>query len=367
MLVVDAPLVETSSPARGPAVAERPTPRVAPWVPLAGTALLDRLRVTGRRRPSADPGRVAALHRRLGELHDLSEALGRPLVVTKDVVGDRPGGARSIRPATFGARAPGAGLACGALVHALFRQLVTVGRIEDAMADGLAALALDAVHRDLVAWIGDLPADARGELAAEVGRQAADLVARWPQLRPEWMPRTSLPIRAAVGGGVELSVRVDLAVGRPSPDVASVALVEVTSSVPTGRHRHERRFDALVETLRTGVPPFAVATYSTRTGELEVDAVDDDLLADTADRTVAAARAASAVGTAASTDGCRSAGNRLRAGDGRSGPEGWEPFPGGEPTVAEQGARHLPPEVRTVRQPGPGRPCRALPGSRRAA
>ena len=55
-------------------------------------------------------------------------------------------------------------------------------------------------------------------------------------------------------------------------------------------HRAELHFYALVETLRSLTPPFVVATYYTRTGELDTDPVTAELLAAAARRTVAGAR-----------------------------------------------------------------------------
>ena len=48
--------------------------------------------------------------------------------------------------------------------------------------------------------------------------------------------------------------------------------------------------DALIETLRSSVPPFAVATYFSRTGEIDVEPVDRELLVAAAKRCVAGAR-----------------------------------------------------------------------------
>ncbi len=186
---------------------------------------------------------------------------------------------------------PTTALACGALVDVLFRQLVTVGSFDDPMADGLAALAIDDRNQRLVSWIETLPAPARRELAAEVERQADGLRRRWPGLEPSWLPRTQEALRAELAGGaVSLSARVDLAIGGPAEGEASVAFVEVTSGMRRAEHRADLHFYALVETLRRSVPPFVVATYYTRTGELDVDPVTEELLVSAARRTRAGVR-----------------------------------------------------------------------------
>jgi hypothetical protein len=278
-------------------------PTLAPgWTPLAGDALLDRLRVTGRPRPLADPERVVqlreSLEQALGRRTDAASdsapppsdpASIRPLLVTKDRLTralrgqPQPGG--EIQP-------PTPSLVCGALIDVLFQQLVTVGSIGDPMRDGMDGLAVDERQAHLVTWIENLPTPERGALAAEVVRQSADLVIRWPKLDPAWLPRTQVPMRVGLAGGsIELSGRVDLAIGRPGLGVASVAIVEVKSGVRRPEHRHDLHFYALVETLRSPAPPFAVATYYSRTGELDVDPVSDELLASAARRTSAGIRA----------------------------------------------------------------------------
>ena len=176
--------------------------------------------------------------------------------------------------AEFGERTPTTAMACGAIIDVLFRQLVTVGSIDDPVADGLAALSVDDRQQDLVTWIGRLPDAARDELFAEVERQAGGLIRRWPALDPGWMPRTQEALRVGLAGGaVELSARVDLAIGRPVEDRASVAIVEVKSGSRRVEHRADLHFYALIESLRNPAPPFVVATYYTRTGELDVDPV----------------------------------------------------------------------------------------------
>ena len=91
-------------------------------------------------------------------------------------------------------------------------------------------------------------------------------------------------------GAVELSARVDLAVGPPAEEMASVALVEVTSGARRPEHRDVVRFAALVEALRSPAPPFAVATYYTRTGEIDVEPVTRELLVDAARRCLVGSR-----------------------------------------------------------------------------
>ena len=92
------------------------------------------------------------------------------------------------------------------------------------------------------------------------------------------------------GGGIELSARPDLSIGAPAVDEASVAMVEIKSGGRRPEHRTDLHFYALLEALRSPAPPFVVATYYTRTGELDVDPVTEELLVDAARRTAVGTR-----------------------------------------------------------------------------
>jgi hypothetical protein len=228
----------------------------------------------GVHRRSAGPVRVGA---RLVVTKDrLTRALACPVHRTVD---------------RFGARDFTLPLACGALVDVLFRQIVTVGTVGDPMADGLDGLGMDEHQVPLVAWIGGLAPAEFAELRAEVDRQAHGLAERWPVLDASWLPRTQESLRALLAGGrVELTARVDLAVGRRAEGEASVAIVEVKSGARRPEHRDDLRFYALVEALRSPAPPFAVATHYSRTGELDVEPVTHELLAEASRRCLAGAR-----------------------------------------------------------------------------
>jgi hypothetical protein len=285
-----------------------PRPAVIPahrashgWQPLAGASLLERLRVTGRPRLKADPELRRELRKGLergircqtpggpaGGTDVDASSLSAPVLVTKDrLTGVLACEAHHVA-GEFGERPPTLAMACGALMDVLFRQLITVGGIDDPLVDGLAALQVDDRQRDLASWIERLPGADRIELRTELERQVEGLHRRWPRLEPAWLPRTQEAMRVGLAGGaVRLSARVDLAIGTPPEDEASVALVEIKAGARRLEHRADLHFYALVEALRSIAPPFVVATYYTRTGELDVDPVTEELLVAAARRTAA--------------------------------------------------------------------------------
>ena len=210
-----------------------------------------------------------------------------PRVVTRDVVtrllGQGPGGAG-------GCATPTAPLAVGFLMKALFRQLNVLGRIDDSLADGLAALTVDG-H---ASWSTGSPGWHRPTWPSErrgrsTGLRPGPTVAA---ALPVWLPA---PAEERCGPrcrrrGVGLQWPESPAIGSPATDRASVGIVELRSGYRRPGHAADLHFCALVETLRTGVPPLVVATYYSRDGELDVEPVDGELLLAAARRTAAALR-----------------------------------------------------------------------------
>jgi hypothetical protein len=101
------------------------------------------------------------------------------------------------------------------------------------------------------------------------------------------LPRTAERIEVPLGGGaVVLRATADLVLGRPSDGTASVCLVRLedrrrdqTGSLQAKR---ARRALALAETLRSGAPPWRVASYDPDEGRLSCDDVDEAMLAQAA-------------------------------------------------------------------------------------
>jgi len=258
----------------------------APWQPLAGAALLAELRGDPKQRGEDDPGLAGGLRAWLEDgLHAAQVATQPPLELDKATVA-RAGAAG---PAHHGARLD---LLRGALVAALFRQFVTLGPSTTPFEDALASLGAERSQAGLVSEIDGLATEDLVELAADLERHHANLASRWPTLNPKWLPRTAVAMRVGLAGGrVVLRGRVDLMVGVPNRARPSVGLISVRSTPLHPLHREELHFLALLETLRSGVPPRRVATYSTLTGEVEAESVDAALLIAAVERTLATVEA----------------------------------------------------------------------------
>jgi hypothetical protein len=249
-----------------------------------GSCVLRELRGDIGRRPLVDATLAGGLREWLED--GVASTVGpsydraRPLIVDKRTLAEALGAAEH----RVGPSLP---LARGAMIDVLFRQLVTTGRIEAPVDDALAGLGIDGRQGELLKFIEALSDGDRAALSAEVTQQAAVLVDRWPFLAGGWLPRTQERVTIPLGGGaVVLSGVIDLVVGVPSSGRASTGLVEVKSGRRSPVHRADVHYYALLETLRSGAPPFRVATYYTATGEIDAEEVTEELLIASVQRTI---------------------------------------------------------------------------------
>ena len=129
---------------------------------------------------------------------------------------------------------------------------------------------------------------------AELRGAANDVVAKFtesfPPLSRRWVPRMETPVRADLCDGmIQLYARPDLALGQPLGTQARVLIVDLKTGGGYPSHADDLRFYALVETLRSGVPPFRVASYYLDSGTYRCEDVSLEVLAAAVERTVAGA------------------------------------------------------------------------------
>jgi hypothetical protein len=268
------------------AVVARGRPTGPPRSP--GTDVLASLRGDSRHRPLVDPGLSGGLRDWLEDgLCSVAPRVATPLILNKQSLRDALAG-RPDRTKT-GAQPVNHSIALGALIDVLFRQLVTIGRIDDPMKDGIGALRIDPRRCEIVDFVNALTGHERAEFQEELATQTAILLDRWPRLSPSWLPRTQERIAIPLAGGdVVLVGVVDLIVGAPSAGRASIGLIELKSGRARSEDRDDLRFYALLETLRSGAPPFRVATFYTRTGQVDAEDVDDEALISSVRRVLSA-------------------------------------------------------------------------------
>lgn len=167
----------------------------------------------------------------------------------------------------------------GVLINQLLRLLSVGVDVEDAYGDALLAWYAEVGKNDLTTMVDQLDADERARLATDVTAHAVTLQRSLGALSSRWLPRTSLrAYQRLAGGNVVLRDVVDLMVGTTTGELASVALLDVTTSSLAESSERVMRYHALVQTLRTGVVPLRTSMFSTATGELWCVDVDDELL-----------------------------------------------------------------------------------------
>ena len=124
---------------------------------------------------------------------------------------------------------------------------------------------------------------------AEVRMAAIDWVTKFqdgfPPLKTEWRPRVESRLDASFcDDTVVLHGKVDLALGRADGNQARVLIVDFKTGRPAISHLEDLRYYAVLETLRTGVPPFRVASYYLDSGSWHAEDVTDEILRSTTRR-----------------------------------------------------------------------------------
>ncbi len=167
----------------------------------------------------------------------------------------------------------------GILVNQALRLLCAGVALDDVYRDTLCAWRSEVGENYLTGYVDQLDGD-------DVARLRADVEAHWVTLKRSlgtlsnwWLPRTSLrAYQRLAGGNVILRDMVDLMVGTTSSDVATVVILDVTTSPLDEGAERVMRYHALVQTLRTGIVPLRTSMFSTGTGELWSVDVDGESL-----------------------------------------------------------------------------------------
>ena len=150
----------------------------------------------------------------------------------------------------------------------------------------LTSLAADDTSR--ADWLQGCPDAERAELWSLAISALAAFVEGWPPLRRQWRPVTESRCRVELcGGRIQLSGKTDLTLGTPDGLQAGKVIVDLKTGLRQSHvHREDLRFYALLETLKLGTPPRALATYYLESATFDVEEVDENLLEVALRRTV---------------------------------------------------------------------------------
>jgi hypothetical protein len=176
--------------------------------------------------------------------------------------------------------------AAGALLHKAIE--LDIGTEREADCRSICCGAADrlrAADRAFRRYWSDLDRFEAAELVAEAGRRLGLFRDSFPPLPRAWSPQAELRVRVRLaGGGVVLSGAPDLVIGR-----SRRLVVDFKSGRALPEHPEDMRFYALLLLLRTGVPPYRVATFFLDSGEWQAEDVTDRTIERAMDRVVEAA------------------------------------------------------------------------------
>lgn len=133
----------------------------------------------------------------------------------------------------------------------------------------------------------------RAELVAGANDKVAAFLQSFPPLDRRWRPVTEARVRADLcADQVRLMGKIDLSLGyaRGGGEAGRV-LIDLKTGAPQAAHTEDLRFYALLDTLRSGVPPRLLVNYYLDAGRPRSEAVTEDLLWSAARRLVDGAAA----------------------------------------------------------------------------
>ena len=130
---------------------------------------------------------------------------------------------------------------------------------------------------------------------ADLRSVAVDKVAKFqecfPPLPASAAPRTETRVSWPTDGPIVLSGKYDLVLGRPSGRESTKVIIDLKTGWSNTKHREDLRFYALVETLRSEVPPRKLASFYLDSGDPVVEDVAEATLRTAARRTLDAIHA----------------------------------------------------------------------------
>ncbi|MGH9135324.1 MAG: PD-(D/E)XK nuclease family protein [Ilumatobacteraceae bacterium] len=141
----------------------------------------------------------------------------------------------------------------------------------DVVDDALARLADD--DTSLGDWIAGLAAADEADLRGLAVERVTKFSECFPPLDKRATPMTEARVQWPIDGPIQLSGKVDLVLGKPAGNESRKLIIDLKTGRAAQRHREDLRFYALVETLRTRVPPRMLASFYLDVGEPVIEDV----------------------------------------------------------------------------------------------
>jgi hypothetical protein len=146
----------------------------------------------------------------------------------------------------------------------------------DVVDESIARLADD--DSSLGDWIAGLTEADRADLKGFAVDKVIKFIECFPPLDLRAAPTTESTVRWPLDGPIVLSGKVDLTIGRPVGSESRKVIIDLKTGWSSPKHREDLRFYALVETLRSQVPPRKLASFYLDAGQPVVEDVTEATL-----------------------------------------------------------------------------------------
>lgn len=146
----------------------------------------------------------------------------------------------------------------------------------DVIDEAIARLADD--DTSLGEWIAGLSEADAADLRGFAVDKLIKFQECFPPLDRRAAPTVESGVRWPIDGPIVLSGKVDLTLGRPAGAESRKVIIDLKTGWVSPKHREDLRFYALVETLRTQVPPRKLASFYLDAGEPVVEDVTERVL-----------------------------------------------------------------------------------------
>ena len=146
----------------------------------------------------------------------------------------------------------------------------------DVVDEAIARLADD--DSSLGDWVEGLSEADRSDLRGLAVDKLIKFQECFPPLDKRAAPTVESSVRWPTDGPIVLSGKVDLTIGRPAGAESRKVIIDLKTGWVAPKHREDLRFYALVETLRTQVPPRKLASFYLDSGEPVVEDVTERTL-----------------------------------------------------------------------------------------
>ena len=146
----------------------------------------------------------------------------------------------------------------------------------DVVDEAIARLADD--DSSLGDWLEALGEADRADLHGIAVDKLIKFQECFPPLDRRAAPTVESSVRWPIDGPIVLSGKVDLTLGRPAGAESRKVIVDLKTGWVSPKHREDLRFYALVETLRTQIPPRKLASFYLDAGEPVVEDVTEATL-----------------------------------------------------------------------------------------